>query len=275
MNTYAFYAPRAPRRAVLQPARLMRTRLKGEGNGPVAWIPRCGAPELSGRVVPLAHGLIQGQFPVPERPGAQAVGCFLGDGGGRDGEYRAPGVGQAVAAHPAAADPGQWATPSCSHDEQVVGGAGGLDQDRTWFASSDDRPDGQARGFSSHAASSASRSRCEASSAQMRRRVEEGARRSARSPPGGVQARTGISTASAVWRARSFAKRSARRLPGEPVAPTMTRRTGNTESAPSLPHADCRPCLCNSVRRGRADSLARLMRVLAHFNRDAYVPGPW
>ena len=127
----------------------MKTRLKGEGNGPVAWIPRCGAPELSGRVVPLAHGLIQGQFPVPERPGAQAVGCFLGDGGGRDGEYRAPGVGQAVAAHPAAADPGQWATPSCSHDEQVVGGAGGLDQDRTWFASSDDRPDGQARGFSS------------------------------------------------------------------------------------------------------------------------------
>src|ERR1039457_5401415 len=64
----------------------------------------------------------------------------------------------------------------------------------------------------------------------MRRRVEEGARRSARSPPGGVQARTGISTASAVWRARAFAKRSARRLPGEPVALTMTRRTGNTES---------------------------------------------
>ncbi len=42
------------------------------------------------------------------------------------------------------------------------------------------------------------------------------------SPPGGVQARTGISGAP-VSPATSAANRSARTLPGEPLTPAMTR----------------------------------------------------
>src|SRR6266487_122028 len=55
----------------------------------------------------------------------------------------------------------------------------------------------------------------------------DGAPRSARSPPGGVQARTGISGESCS-RARPAAYLSACRLPGDPSTPANTRRTRDT-----------------------------------------------
>jgi hypothetical protein len=54
---------------------------------------------------------------------------FPGERGRRDGDDRAPSVGQAVAAHLAADEPGQRATAASTHDQQVTGAAGQTDQD--------------------------------------------------------------------------------------------------------------------------------------------------
>src|SRR6516162_9525971 len=90
------------------------------------------------------------------------------------------------------------------------------------------------------AVSSAAHSCCQAASCQIRTRAGQGCR-AARSPPGGTQARTGVRVAS-LGRARFSACRSARRLPGEPLAPTMTRRTPDT--------AALLPCAVRSYRLG-------------------------
>ena len=55
-------------------------------------------------------------------------------------------MGQAVAAHPAACDPGQGAPAAGSHYQQVAGAAGGVDQDRAGPPPPDDRPDRQIGG---------------------------------------------------------------------------------------------------------------------------------
>jgi len=65
-----------------------------------------GCPALACRAGPA----------VPERRAAQAVACLLGQGGGRDGQYRAVGVGRAVAAGPAAPHPPQAAAPPGADD---------------------------------------------------------------------------------------------------------------------------------------------------------------
>jgi hypothetical protein len=54
-------------------------------------------------------------------------------------------VGQAVAAYPAACDPGQGTTAAGSHYQQVAG-AGGFHQDRAGPPAPDDRPDRQIGG---------------------------------------------------------------------------------------------------------------------------------
>ncbi len=54
---------------------------------------------------------------------------FAGECGRRNGEDRALGVGQAVAAHLAGDHPGQRATTAGTHDQQVTSAAGDRDQD--------------------------------------------------------------------------------------------------------------------------------------------------
>jgi hypothetical protein len=65
------------------------------------------------------------------------MGCFVGEWGRRDGQDRAPGVGPAVAAHPAVHDRGQGAPAAGPYHQQVAGAAGGADQDRAGLAAPD------------------------------------------------------------------------------------------------------------------------------------------
>jgi hypothetical protein len=66
-------------------------------------------------------GVVRVQSAVAERPAAKAVAGLLSQRGGRDGQDRALGVMQAVAAHPAAGQPRKWAPWPGSDDQQVAG----------------------------------------------------------------------------------------------------------------------------------------------------------
>ena len=54
---------------------------------------------------------------------------FAGERGRRDGQDRALGVGQAVAAHPGKGQPGQRAAAASAHDQHIAGAAGKVHQD--------------------------------------------------------------------------------------------------------------------------------------------------
>jgi len=82
-----------------------------------------GCPALAGR------DLAGGECAAPERPCQRATRCFVGERGWRDGQDRAPGVGPAVAAHPAVHDRGQGVPAAGPYHQQVAGAASGVDQD--------------------------------------------------------------------------------------------------------------------------------------------------
>lgn len=79
---------------------------------------------------------VGGQRPVPEHPPEQAMAHFLGECGRGDSQHRAPGVGQAVAVHPAADHLGQHAPVACPQDQQVIR-VGDGDQDPARLATLD------------------------------------------------------------------------------------------------------------------------------------------
>ena len=147
---------------------------------------------------------------------------------GRDGQHRAPGVRQAVAADLAVPHPGQRAAPPRADDQQVIGGVRDLDQRRARLAADDDRLDVQVR---RGAAPGGLQRAIEPLPGGVRPDAAQGGRgtgRSARSPPGGIHASTATSGTS-LRRARCCAYRNARMLPGEPPVPTTSRsRPGTT-----------------------------------------------
>jgi hypothetical protein len=73
---------------------------------------------------------------VPEHPPGQAMPDFPGERGRGDGQHRAPGMGQAVAAYPAVDHLGQRAMVASAHDQQVTG-VGDRDQDPARLAALD------------------------------------------------------------------------------------------------------------------------------------------
>ena len=150
---------------------------------------------------------------------------LLGQVGGRDGDHRAAGVRQAVAAHPAAGQAAQGTAAACAHDEQVPGAAGSIDEHLAGLAA-------QHRGCGPEICGQAPPRQVEGLPEPLPGGLlpdcaQVGGRLTASSPPGGSQASTGINGASSS-RARSAAKRSACRLPGDPLAPTMIRHAPDT-----------------------------------------------
>jgi hypothetical protein len=109
------------------------------GDGGCRWGLLGGCSTLTGR------DLAGGEGAAPERPCQGATGCFVGERGRRDGQDQAPGVGLAVAAHPAVHDRGQGAPPAGAY-HQVAGAAGGVDQDQAGLAAPDHGPDRQVGG---------------------------------------------------------------------------------------------------------------------------------
>src|SRR5216684_3214036 len=84
----------------------------------------------------------------------------------------------------------------------------------------------------------------------------DGPLRSARSPPGGVQARTGMSGESCT-RARPAAYLSACRLPGDPLTPANTLRTRDTvRLLPDGSYSSSKPLPGSELAAGTAGSRA-------------------
>jgi hypothetical protein len=91
---------------------------------------------------------------------------LLGQVGGRDGDHRAAGVRQAVAAHPAAGQAAQGTAAACARDEQVPGAAGSIDEHLAGLAAQHRGCGPEICGQAPHARSRASQSRCQAASFQ-------------------------------------------------------------------------------------------------------------
>ena len=66
---------------------------------------------------------------MPERPDERARPDFPGQCGRRNGDHRALGMGQAVAAHLAAGHPGQRPSTASTDGQQVIRAVGDFDQD--------------------------------------------------------------------------------------------------------------------------------------------------
>ncbi len=93
----------------------------------------CGCPAL------VPKDPVRGEGPVPQRPPEGAMPDFPGERRRRNGDDWAPGVGQAVTAHLAGDQPGQRTAAARTHDQQVAGAAGQIDQDPASLAPLDDR----------------------------------------------------------------------------------------------------------------------------------------
>ena len=90
---------------------------------------------------PVVENLVRGQGTVPEHPCQRAAPEPPGEVRGRHGQDRAVSVGHAIAAHLPGNRPGQGAPAACPQDKQVIGMAGGIDQDQAGLASLHERPD--------------------------------------------------------------------------------------------------------------------------------------
>src|SRR6266571_9107211 len=75
---------------------------------------------LGGSSVAITKDAVRGQCAVPERPPERPMAGMQENCGRRDGQDRAPCMGQAVAAHPAGKDTSQGGAPACPDDEQVA-----------------------------------------------------------------------------------------------------------------------------------------------------------
>ena len=150
---------------------------------------------------------------------------FAGQGRRRDGQDRALGVRHAVAAHLGEGQAGQRISAAGSHDQHIVRAAGQVHQHPPRRPRSTRGCTSGSPGTSPHTATSASRSCWQARSRHARPSSLAGWIRPR--SPGTSKASTGIRTASCA-RARTSPKRSACRLPGEPLVPTMSLPMPNT-----------------------------------------------
>src|SRR5436190_18485686 len=94
---------------------------------------------LCGCLALVPEDPVRGEGPVPQRPPERAMPDFPGERRRRNGDDWALGVGQAVTAHLAGDQPGQRTTAARTHDQQVAGAAGQIDQDPASLAPLDDR----------------------------------------------------------------------------------------------------------------------------------------
>jgi hypothetical protein len=110
---FEYYVPGFPRDGH-EPGAARRLTAAGRPvppSGAAAVLPRASLPTGLGRLLccrlaPGLKDLIWGQRPVPEHPPEQAMTHFLGECRRGDSQHRAPGVGQAVAAHLGRRPPG-------------------------------------------------------------------------------------------------------------------------------------------------------------------------
>jgi hypothetical protein len=96
------------------------------------------------RGAPVAHDAVQGQLPVADRPPGRAQTDLAGSGG-RDGQHRAAGMREAVAAYPAVPHPAQRAAQAGADNQEVVVGVRGLDERQARLAADDDKREVQVR----------------------------------------------------------------------------------------------------------------------------------
>ena len=155
---------------------------------------------LAGWAWPVTKDLFDCQWPVAQHPANTVVPQFAGQFGWRDGQDRALGVAQAVPGHFGRWHPAHGAVAASAHEQHIRRMAGQADQ----------HPPGRAPLYAGlhhrvvgdlpHTATSASLSRWQARFRTASRNGPDGVIRSARSPPGGSHAMTGIKTA---WCARA------------------------------------------------------------------------
>ncbi len=100
---------------------------------------------LSGRAALAPKHPVRSEGAIPELQSQPPMPSFLSQVWRRNGEHRAPGMGQAVAAHlPGAGHPGKRATSTSTYDQQVIGFGGYLQQDPARLAALHDRLDRRA-----------------------------------------------------------------------------------------------------------------------------------